>query len=109
MDFGVPRGASPGYVRPAMVVQNDVFNDSGIRSAVVCALTTNLRLGNAPGNVLLAPGEGELPEQSAVNVSQVFTVDKGDLRRRIGSLGRERMWEIFRGMRLLLEPRDVSR
>lgn len=108
VDFGVPRGASPGYVHPAVVVQNNLFNDSGIRSVVVCALTTNLRLADAPGNVALAPGEGDLPEQSVVNVSQTFTVDKADLRSGIGVLDRDRMRDVVDGLRLLLEPRDVS-
>ncbi len=107
VDFGVPRGASPGYVRPALVVQNNLFNYSRIKSVVVCALTTSLRLADAPGNVLLAPGEGELPDQSVVNVSQIFTVDKADLLNRIGALDDERVREVLRGINLLLEPRDT--
>ena len=109
VDFGVPRGTSPGYARPAVVIQNDVFNDSNIRTVVVCVLTSNLRRSAAPGNVLLAPGEGDLPEQSVVNVSQIFTVDKADLQRRIGALARDRVREILNGINLLLEPRDVRR
>lgn len=108
VDFGVPRGSSPGYARPAVVVQNDVFNESTIATVVVCALTTNLRRQDAPGNVLLAPGEANLSEQSVVNVSQVFTVDKGDLQHRIGTLDRERVREIVDGLRLLLEPREAG-
>lgn len=106
MDLGVPRGSSPGYSRPAVVVQNDVFNYSRIRTVVVCALTTNLRRAQAPGNVLLSPGEGNLSEQSVINVSQVLTVDKEDLQEKIGSLGHERVREVIRGMKLLLEPRE---
>lgn len=107
VDFGVPRGASPGYLRPAVVVQNDFFNKSSIGSTVVCVLTGNLRRAGDPGNVLLAPGEADLPEQSVVNVSQIFTVDKRDLRDRIGALDSERMREIFHGINLILEPRDI--
>lgn len=107
VDFGVPRGSSPGYERPAVVVQNDIFNGSNIGTVVVCVLTANLRRKDAPGNVLLAPGEGDLSEQSVVNVSQIFTVDKGDLRRRIGVLSRQRVREIVGGLELLLEPRDA--
>lgn len=108
VDFGVPRGTSPGYLRPAVVVQNNLFNNSGIRSVVVCVLTANLRRGRAPGNVLLRPGEGDLPEQSVVNVSQLFTVDSGDLRHRIGMLDGERVRDILKGINLLLEPREAG-
>lgn len=107
VDFGVPRGASAGYTRPAVVVQNNVFNESNIGTVVVCVLTTNLRRKDAPGNVLLAPGEGNLSEQSVVNVSQILTVDKGDLQRKIGALDHERVREIVGGLKLLVEPRSV--
>ncbi len=107
VDFGVPRGSSPGYMRPAVVVQNDVFNASNIRTVMVCALTTSLRRRDAPGNVLLVPGEGDLSEQSVINVSRIFTVDKEDLALKIGKLGEDRVREVVAGIHLLLEPRDV--
>ncbi len=103
-----PLGSSPGYVRPYVVVQNDVFNSSGIRTVVTCALTTNLRRGRDPGNVLLFPGEANLPEQSVVNVSQIAAVDKRRLRERVGTLSAERVREVLRGINLLLEPRSAG-
>jgi mRNA interferase MazF len=101
--------STPRYDRPYLVVQNDVFNRSRIHTVVVCALTSNLRRARDPGNVLLFPGEADLPEQSVVNVSQIVTVDKEQLRERIGTLSRERFQEVLRGINLLLEPREVSR
>ena len=86
-----------------MVVQSNEFNDSDIRTVVVRCLTTTLSRANAPGNVLLYPGEGGLPEHSAVNVSQMFTVDKRDLNDRRGALDYERMRDVVEGIRLLLE------
>jgi mRNA interferase MazF len=108
VDFGEPGGSQPGYRRPAVVVQNDVFNASSIRTVVVCSLTSNLRRAEAPGNVLLVPGEADLREQSVVNISQVFTVNKRDLVEKIGSLGGERVHQIISGINLLLEPREVE-
>lgn len=108
MDTGEPYGSEPGYVRPFVVVQNNLFNLSGISTAVTCGLTSNLRRAMNPGNVLLAEGEANLPRRSVVNVSQVFTFDKEQLRDRIGTLSRERVREILRGMSLLLEPREVD-
>jgi mRNA interferase MazF len=43
-----------------------------------------------------------------VNVSRVFTVDKRDLRHRMGTLDRDRVREVVAGLRLLLETRDVD-
>lgn len=108
IDAGGPDGSSPGYPRPCVVVQNNLFNRSRISTVVTCALTTNLRRARDPGNVLLSPGEANLPEQSVINVSQVLTVDKRSLRDRLGTLSVERIREVLRGINILLEPRDVK-
>ena len=76
VDLDEPIGSSPGFRHPHVVIQNNEFNRSKIRTVVVCALTSNLKRASAPGNVLLEPGEANLPKQSVVNISQVFTVDK---------------------------------
>ena len=107
VDVGDPDGSSPGYPRPIVVVQNNLFNRSGIRTVVTCALTSNLRRAGDPGNLLLVPGDAGLPEQSVVNVSQVLTVDKRRLGDRIGSLSGERVREVVSAIELLLEPRDT--
>lgn len=104
MDLREPLGSEPGYSRPHVVVQNDVFNRSRIRTVVVCVLTSNLRRAGDPGNVLLAPGEANLPEQSVVNVSQISTVDRDQLGDMIGVLSGERVREIMSGIGLVLEP-----
>ena len=107
VDLQEPIGSEPGYRHPHVVVQNDVFNCSRIHTVVVCALTSNLQRAEAPGNVLLKLGEANLPKQSVVNVSQIFTVDKRQLEEKIGSLSTLRVREILDGIRLVLEPRSL--
>jgi len=92
----------PGHV----VLQNNLFNHSRINAVVVCSITSNLKRAQAPGNVLLEKGEANLPRQSVVNVSQIFTVDKRDLVEKIGALSPKRLSEVLDGVRLLIEPRD---
>lgn len=104
--MGSPIGSEPAYLHPYVVIQNDILNRSRIQTAIVCALTTNLRRANAMGNVLLEPGEANLPEQSVVNVSQIFTVDKALLVEKIGTLSRQRVLEILAGLALITEPQD---
>lgn len=108
VDLGEPSGSGPGYRHPHVVIQNNVFNRSRLNTVVVCVLTSNLKRAKAPGNILLEKGEANLPQQSVVNVSQIFTVDKGDLVERIGTVSRKRVSEILDGILLLLEPRDVD-
>ncbi len=103
-----PSGSEPGYSHPHVIVQNNVFNQSRLNTVVVCALTSNLKRVSAPGNVLLNPGEGNLPKQSVVMVSQIFTVDKSQLGEYIGSLSKDRIGQILAGIQLLLEPRNIN-
>ena len=84
-----------------MVVQDDVFNHSRIATVVVCALTTNLARATEPGNVLLDPGEGDLPKQSVVVVSQISSVDKTRLGARLGALSDARVDQVIAGLRFL--------
>ena len=108
IELDEPSGSAPGYRHPHVVIQNNVFNRSRINTVVVCALTSNLRRATAPGNVLLEPGEANLPRQSVVNVSQIFTVDKSQLSDKIGTLSAHRVRDILNGIRLLTEPRDTA-
>jgi len=107
LDTGAPRGSAPGFRRPHVVVQNNVFNISRIQTTVLCAVASNLARAKAPGNLLLRKGEANLPRPSVVNVSQVVTVDKSILKEKIGTLSRQRVREIVSGLRLVLEPREL--
>jgi mRNA interferase MazF len=108
IDLGEPIGSEPGYTRPYVVIQNDVMNASQIRTALACALTTNLRRAKSMGNVLLEIGEANLPEPSVVIVSQVITVDKARLNDKMGQLSKLRIQEILRGLLLITEPQDID-
>jgi len=106
--FAIPVGSVPGYRRPIVVVQNNVFNASRIRTVMVCPTTTNLRLAAMRGNVLLTEGEGGVPQRSVVNVSQLTTLNKADLDEYIGTVSARRLREILAGIRLVLEPPEME-
>ncbi len=103
-----PIGSEPGYSHPHIVVQNNLFNQSRINTVVVCALTSNLKRAEAPGNVLLKEGEANLPKRSVVNISQIFTVNKTQLREYIGEVSGTRIRQILKGLRLITEPREID-
>lgn len=108
IELGEPIGSEPGYRHPHIVIQNNLFNRSRINTVVVCALTSNLKRADAPGNVFLEKGEANLPKQSVVNISQIFTVDKMQLEEYIGSVSRVRLHQIIEGIKLLTEPREIE-
>jgi len=108
VELDEPSGSEPGYSHPHVVVQNNVFNASKINTVIVCALTSNLKRGQVPANVLLEQGEGDLPKQSVVLVSKIFTVDKSQLGEFIGKLSERRVRQILEGIYLLTEPRNLE-
>jgi mRNA interferase MazF len=103
IDFGPAAGSVPAERHPCVVVQSDVFNRSRIATTVVCLITSNLSRAQAPGNVMLKKGDGNLPKPSVINVSQVQTVDKADLMERIGRLSVNSIDAIRSGLHLLFE------
>jgi mRNA interferase MazF len=107
INLGEPSGSEPAYLRPFVVVQNNIFNKSLINTVIVCALTSNLKRALSPGNILLKPGEANLPEQSVINISQLYTVDKKDLMEKIGTLGSARVSQVMNSLDLILKPKDI--
>ena len=104
IDFGKPIASEPARRRPCVIAQNDAFNASTISTVVVVMITSNLRLGQAFGNVTLRKGEAGLRRKSIVNVSQIATVDRSVLDGRIGVLNRRRLDEVLGGIYSLLNP-----
>lgn len=102
VDFGEPVGSEPGYRRPGVVVSSDRFNRSHIATVIVTAVTSNLRLAAAPGNVQLTAGMGSLGRASVVNVSQILVVDRRRLVGHVGVLDRSSMLRVDDGLRLAL-------
>ena len=101
-DLGSRRGAAPAWRRPVLVVSADAFNRSRIKTVTVAAITSNMRLVAAPGNVGLAEGTAGLDRDCVVNVSQVVTLDKSTLEARLGKLDPNQMLRIDAGLRLAL-------
>jgi mRNA interferase MazF len=84
------------------VVQANDFNRTRIATVVAVVLTSNVRLAEAPGNVLLKRRETGLARDSVANVSQVITLDKESLIGRVKSLPSNRLDDVDSGLRLVL-------
>ncbi len=97
-----PIGSGPGYRRPVLIVQSDVYNRSAVSTITVLAVTSNLALAMAPGNVRLAKTESGLSKVSVVNVTQFITLDREQILHKIKSLPLSCMQRIENGMRAVL-------
>ncbi len=98
-----PQGSEPGYRRPLLVVQADAFNRSRLSTVIAVVLTSNLRLVEAPGNVLVPAEASGLPRDSVANVSQVVTIDRDFLTERAGRLRGRTLDAVEKGLRLALD------
>ncbi len=96
-------GSSPAKRRPVLVVQAESFNASRIKTVLAAVITSNVRLGDAPGNVALSRRQSKLAKSSVVNVSQVVTMDKSALTGRVSSLAKDTMDAVDDGLRLSLD------
>ncbi len=102
-DLPVPRRSEPGYRRPVLVVQADSFNLSRIQTAIVVAITSNVHLADAPGNVLLPARAAGLARDSVVNVSQLLTLDRRFLTELAGTLPPRLQQSVDEGLRMVLQ------
>ena len=101
-DLPEPVGSEPGYRRPVLIVSDDSFNGSAIRTVLAVSVTSNLKLRRAPGNLFLTAQETGLSRDSVLNVSQIVTLDKEFLESRIGRLTEDVLENVESGLKLVL-------
>ncbi|WP_032930483.1 type II toxin-antitoxin system PemK/MazF family toxin [Leptospira santarosai] len=101
VDLGIPFGSEPGFKRPVLIIQDDSFNRSNINTIVSIAVTSNLNLSEAPGNVLITKKDSNLSKDSVVDVSQIVTLDKERFLNKAGKLKTNKLNEVGEGLRLV--------
>ncbi len=100
-DLGLPYESKPGFKRPVVIIQDNAFNLSKIHTVIVAAITTNLNLAEAPGNIFLEQKVSKLPKDGVINISQISTIDKSRLIEKVCVLPPYLILEINYGSRLI--------
>ncbi len=95
-------GSEPSLRRPVLIVQENHFNQSRLATVIVLSITSNTRLSEMPGNILLKREESGLAKDSVINVSQIATIDKTWLEIKVGSISQMLMEEVEYGLGLIL-------
>jgi len=98
-----PRGSGPGFRRPVVIVSSNEFNKSKIQTVIVAAITSNIRLAEAPGNFKLTKKSSGLTRESVVNISQILTLDKSFLNEKSGMLNSKQVQLLNYGLQLALK------
>ena len=102
VDFGIPFGSEPGFRRPVLIVQDNVYTQSRLNTVLVVPLTTNLLFEEAPGNVYLSREESTLSKDSIIVVPQLSAIEKKRLMDLAGTVTRETMEDVETGLAMVL-------
>lgn len=101
-DLPDPHGSEPGFRRPVLIVSAEAFNRSRLQTVLAVALTTNLSLVAAPGNVLIPGKAAGLSRDSVANVTQIITLDRDFLCEPAAKLPPKLLHQVDSGLRLAL-------
>ena len=102
VDFSPGKGSEPVGRRPGLVIQNDILNDSNLNTVIMLAITSTMKFGELPGNVVLRKGEANIPKKCVINVTQIKSVDKKSIKEKIGTFSKRRMDEVHDGLKLIM-------
>jgi mRNA interferase MazF len=98
-----PYGSEPGKNRPVLIIQNDVFNRSDIKTTVCAVITSNMKLAQMPGNITLEKGNSGLDKTSVINFSQIATIDKTRLLEQVTMLPKNFIEKINESIRYIFD------
>ena len=101
-DLPHPKGSKPAKRRPVLIIQSDIFNRSNINTVICAVITSNTELASLPGNLLLEKSISGLEKTSAVNFSQITTIDKTDLSKQVVMLPKSMLEKVDNCLKLLL-------
>ena len=87
---------SPDRRRPVLVLSRPSLLRV-LHTATVAAITSTLR--GAPTEVMVGPEDG-LKQVSCVNLTNLFTVRRSELRHYVGSLGAQKMREVCHALNI---------
>jgi mRNA interferase MazF len=94
------KGTEPGKVRPVVIVQTDLLNDSHL-STIICPVSTNL----IPDAELLRVHlkKGQLDKLSDVLIDQIRAIDNKRLLNKIGKLSTDQIKTLKSNIKIVLD------
>ena len=99
VNWNPARGSEQAGKRPALVIQNNIGNEKA-PTTIVAAISSSVRI--YPMNVEINPPEGGLDCPSSIKTSQILTVAKERLEKRLGQLSKDKMDDVDKAIKLSL-------
>lgn len=105
VNFNPGRGSEQQSIRPCLIIQNDIGNQFA-STTIVAAITTALK--KYPVTILIEEGRAGLKKNSMVNLSQILTIDKERLIKRLGKLEENKIQEVDEALKLSLGSKGIA-
>ena len=99
VNWNPARGSEQAGRRLALVIQNDIGNEMA-PTTIVAAISSSVKV--FPMNVKIDPPEGGLDLPSIIKTSQILTVAKERLEKRLGQISIKTMEDVNRAIKLSL-------
>ena len=96
VNFGTPRGSEQAGKQPALVIQNDIGNESS-PTTIVAGITSKIKQPY-PFHVEVSSAESGLPQDSTILLEQILTIAQDRLLQRCGRLSSDKMREVDRAL-----------
>lgn len=102
VDFEPVKGSEQGGVRPALIIQNNIYNKYS-PTTIVAPMTSKLYSKEYPTNVHLSKLDSNLDKESTILLNQIKTIDKSRIKKRISILAIELMNKVNLAIRTSLD------
>ena len=85
VDFEPVKGSEQEGIRPALIIQNNIYNKYS-PTTIVAPITSKIYKKEYPTNVNLSKENSKLNNDSTILLNQIKTIDKRRIIRKLGSL-----------------------
>lgn len=97
------RGTESGKIRPVVIIQTNLLNQTNHPSTLICPITTNLSTEANILRVTLDKTESGLDQESEVLIDQIRALDNRRLIEKLGSLNAKQASELRIKLKAILD------
>lgn len=94
-------GTEPGKIRPVVVIQTDILNNTH-SSTIICPVTTKVVKGADVLRVHVSGKETGLKSESDILVDQIRAIDNSRFKKQIGRLTHVQRGKLLENLRILV-------
>ncbi len=109
VDLNPTRGSEMQKARPCIIVSNDIINANG-SVVIICPITDSYGKFS-PMHIRISGAEVKeagLEKESVIHCGQVRAIDKERIGHKIGKLNNERINELSKGLRIVMDLDGVE-